>query len=152
MGSPLWNRPPCTPRMLQQEWHKGRLIQKKPLLKCLPADKVHYIVRCRDWRLTHSVTLALDVPKTGTLGSGEFNNRRLLAFQPPPSFQSLSERESSTSWSWIGRTAPWRSLLRNKTIRISRSTGMCIIHIGDPSIEKIRWPETKRNGCCYLLQ
>jgi len=28
-----------------------------------PADKVHYIVRFRDWRLTHSVTLALGVPK-----------------------------------------------------------------------------------------
>ncbi|CAK7323437.1 unnamed protein product [Dovyalis caffra] len=26
-------------------------------------DKVQYIVRFRDWRLTHSVTLALDVPK-----------------------------------------------------------------------------------------
>ena len=49
-----------------------------------PADKVHYIVRFRDWRLTHSVTLALDVPpKMGTIGSGEFKNRRLLAFQPP---------------------------------------------------------------------
>ena len=30
---------------------------------CNPADKVHYIVRFRDWRLTRSVTLALDVPK-----------------------------------------------------------------------------------------
>jgi len=41
--------------------------------------------------------------KMGTIGSGEFNNRRLLAFQPSFSFsfQSLSERESSTSWSWI---------------------------------------------------
>ena len=65
-----------------------------------PADKVHYIVRFRDWRLTHSVTLALDVPKMGTIGSGEFNNRRLLAFQPSFSFQDLSERESSTSSSW----------------------------------------------------
>ena len=68
-----------------------------------PTDKVHYIVRFRDWRLTHSVTLALDVPKIkkkmGTLGSGEFNNRRLLAFRPSFSFQGLSERESSTSWS-----------------------------------------------------
>lgn len=64
-----------------------------------PADKVHYIVRFRDWRLAHSVTLALGVPKMGTIGSGEFNNRRLLALQPPFSFQGLSERESSTSWS-----------------------------------------------------
>ena len=31
------------------------------------ADKVHYIVRFRDWRLTHSVTLALDVPKIDTI-------------------------------------------------------------------------------------
>ena len=64
-----------------------------------PADKVHYIVRFRDWGLTHSVTLALDVPKMGTIGSGEFNNRRPLAFQPSFSFQGLPERESSTSWS-----------------------------------------------------
>lgn len=80
--------------------HKGRLIQYKPLVKCPPrnpADKVHYIVRFRDWRLTHSVTLALDVPKMGTIGSGEFNNRRLVAFQLSFSFQDLSERESSTS-------------------------------------------------------
>lgn len=62
-----------------------------------PADKVHYIVRFRDWRLTHSVTLALDVPKMGTIGSGEFNNRRRVAFQLSFSFQDLSERESSTS-------------------------------------------------------
>jgi len=35
----------------------------------------------------------------GTIGSGEFNNRRLLAFQPSFSFsfQSLSERESDAS-------------------------------------------------------
>lgn len=64
-----------------------------------PVDKVHYIVRFRDWRLTHSVTLARGVPKTGTIGSGEFDTRCLLAFQPPFSFQGLSERESSTSWS-----------------------------------------------------
>lgn len=55
-----------------------------------PADKVNYIVRFRDWRLAHSVTLALDVPKMGTLGSGEFNSRRLLAFQPSFFFQDLS--------------------------------------------------------------
>ena len=71
-----------------------------------PADKVHYIVRFRDWRLTHSVTLALDVPKVGTIGSGEFDNRRLLALQPSFPFQGLSERESSTSWSceYLNRT------------------------------------------------
>lgn len=31
------------------------------------ADKVHYIARFRDWQLTHSATLALDVPKMGTI-------------------------------------------------------------------------------------
>lgn len=39
-----------------------------------PADKVHYIVRFRDWRLTHSVTLALDVPKTKLGLSGRVNS------------------------------------------------------------------------------
>lgn len=62
-------------------------------------QQINYIVRFRDWRLTHSVTLALYVPKMGTIGSDEFNNRHLLAFQPSFYFQGLSERESSTSWS-----------------------------------------------------
>jgi hypothetical protein len=31
----------------------------------------------------------------GTIGSGEFNNRRLLTFQPSFSFQGLSEREEN---------------------------------------------------------
>ena len=31
----------------------------------------------------------------GTIGSGEFNNRRLLALQPSFSFQGLPEREST---------------------------------------------------------
>ncbi|KAK7296856.1 hypothetical protein VNO77_49522 [Canavalia gladiata] len=35
-----------------------------------PADKAHYIVRFRDWRLTHSMTLAPDVPKMGAVLSG----------------------------------------------------------------------------------
>lgn len=35
--------------------------------------QINYIVRFRDWRLTHSVTLALYVPKMGTIGSDEFN-------------------------------------------------------------------------------
>lgn len=39
-----------------------------------PADKVHYTVRFRDWRLTHSVTLALDVPKTKLVLSGRVNS------------------------------------------------------------------------------
>ena len=94
-------RPAPTPEyMIQEESHKGRLIKtsgKIPTSTHNPADKVHYIVRFRDWRLTHSVTLALDVPKMGTIGSGDLDNRRLLAFQPSFSFQGLSERESSTS-------------------------------------------------------
>ena len=51
--------------MLQQESHKGRLETSGKMPARNPADKVHYIVRFRDWRLTHSVTLALDVPKMG---------------------------------------------------------------------------------------
>ena len=39
-----------------------------------PADKVHYIVSFRDWGLPHSVTLALDVPKMGTVLSGRVNS------------------------------------------------------------------------------
>jgi len=65
--------------MIQQESHKGRLIEtsgKIPTSTRNPADKVHYIVRFRDWRLTHSVTWALDVPKMGTIGSGELENRQ----------------------------------------------------------------------------
>jgi len=65
--------------MIQQESHKGRLIEtsgKIPTSTHNPTDKVHYIVRFRDWRLTHSVTLALDVPKMGTIGSGELENRQ----------------------------------------------------------------------------
>lgn len=99
MGSLLENRPPRTypppEYMLQQESHKGRLETSGKMTARNPADKVHYIVRFRDWRLTHSVTLALDAPKMGTVESGEFNNRRLPSF----AFQGLSERESSTSWS-----------------------------------------------------
>jgi hypothetical protein len=53
--------------------------------------QINYIAH---WRLTHSVTLALYVPKMGTIGSDEFNNRHLLAFQPSFYFQGLSERES----------------------------------------------------------
>jgi len=58
-----------------------------------PADKVHYIVRFRDWRLTHSVTLALDVPKMGTVLSGRVNSiidARWHSSLPSP-FKGLSE-------------------------------------------------------------
>lgn len=39
-----------------------------------PTDKVHYIVHFRDWRLTHSVTLALDVTKIKWVLSGRVNS------------------------------------------------------------------------------
>lgn len=58
-----------------------------------PADKVHYIVRFRDWLLTHSVTLALDVPKMGTVLSGRVNSiidARWHSSLPSP-FKGLSE-------------------------------------------------------------
>ncbi len=71
-------RPAPTPEyMIQQESHKGRLIETSGKIPTsTPTDKVHYIVRFRDWRLTHSVTLALDVTKMGTIGSGELENRQ----------------------------------------------------------------------------
>lgn len=60
-------RPAPTPRVYDSTGiAQGRLIEtsgKIPTSTRNPADKVHYIVRFRDWRLTHSVTLALDVPK-----------------------------------------------------------------------------------------
>lgn len=56
--------------MLQQESYKGRLETSGKMPARNPADKVHYIVCFRDWRFTHSVTLALDVPQMGTVGSG----------------------------------------------------------------------------------
>lgn len=89
--------------MIQQESHKGRLIEtsgKIPTSTRNPADKVHYIVRFRDWRLTHSVTLALDVPKMGTIGSGELENRQtsvVLAFQPSFSFVDIFALEQNNS-------------------------------------------------------
>lgn len=52
-----------------------------------PAKKVHYI---RDWRLTHSVTLALDVLK---MGSGELENRQTSVGIP------AYPKEDRTSWS-----------------------------------------------------
>ena len=111
---------------------------------------INYIVRFRDWRLTPS---ALYVPKMGTIGSDEFNNRHLIGI---PNFLLLSGpiRKRIQYFLVVNiwmRTAPWISLLRNKTIRISRSTGMCIIHIGGLSIEKIRRPETKRNVYLFYL-
>nr|QIB71948.1 hypothetical protein [Fagonia indica] len=44
------------------------------------------------------MNLAPDIPQNGyrTLGSGEFNNRRLLACQPSFSFQDLSEKRENS--------------------------------------------------------
>lgn len=64
-------------------------------------QQINYIVRFRDWRLTHSVTLALDVPKIGTIRSGEFNNRRLLAFQPSRGYLCFGTKQlelGSVNW------------------------------------------------------
>lgn len=72
---------------IPQESYRGGLIEtsgKMPTRN--PADQVHYIVRFRDWRLAHSVTFALDVPKIGTIGSGELESRQtslgISAFLP----------------------------------------------------------------------
>ena len=100
-----------------------------------PADKVHYIVRFRDWRLTHSVTLALDVPKTGTIGSGELENRQrsvgisaslLLSGPIRKRIQDLLVLNIR-----IGRTnrPPRISLLRNKTISIRLGQLECVLSI-----------------------
>lgn len=70
--------------MIQQESHRGGLIEtssKIPTSTRNPADKVHYIVRFRDWRLTRSVTLALD-PKW--VLSGRVNNRQTPVGIPAP--------------------------------------------------------------------
>ncbi|KAJ0048744.1 hypothetical protein Pint_15525 [Pistacia integerrima] len=67
------------------------------------------------------MTLALDVPKIGTIGLSEFNNSRLLAFQPCFSFWDLSERESNTaSWSWF--VSAVSKLVRSTLFTSFRST------------------------------
>ena len=79
-----------------------------------------------DWWLTHSVTLALDVPKTGTIGSGELENRQrsvgisaflLLSGPIRKRIQYLLVLNIR-----IGRTnrPPRISLLRNKTLQSNR--------------------------------
>lgn len=87
--------------MLQQESHKGGLETSGKMPARNPADKVHYIVQgLATYPFSDFGTGRSPPQKMGTIGSGEFNNRRLLAFQPSFfSFQGLSERESSTSWS-----------------------------------------------------
>ena len=79
-----------------------------------------------DWWLTHSVTLALDVPKTGTIGSGELENRQrsvgisaflLLSGPIRKRIQYLLVLNIR-----IGRTnrPPRISLVRNKTLQSNR--------------------------------
>ena len=88
-----------------------------------------------DWCLTHSVTLALDVPKTGTIGSGELENRQrsvgisaslLLSGPIRKRIQDLLVLNIR-----IGRTnrPPRISLLRNKTISIRLGQLECVLSI-----------------------
>jgi len=88
-----------------------------------------------DWWLTHSVTLALDVPKTGTIGSGELENRQrsvgisaslLLSGPIRKRIQDLLVLNIR-----IGRTnrPPRISLLRNKTISIRLGQLECVLSI-----------------------
>lgn len=51
--------------MLQQESHKGRLETSGKMPARNPADKVHYIVRFRDWRFIHSVTFGTGRSQNG---------------------------------------------------------------------------------------
>ena len=102
------------------------------------------------------MTLALDVPKMGTIGSGELNSIIDACWHsslPSPFRAYPKENPVPLGREYLNRTnrPPWISLLRNKTIRISRSTGMCIIHIGDLPIEKIHRPETKRKVYLFSL-
>lgn len=74
---------------IPQESYKGRLIETSGKMSTPnPADQVHYIVRFRDWRLAHSVTLALDITKIGTIGLGELESRQ--ASVGIPTFLPLS--------------------------------------------------------------
>lgn len=115
--------------MIQQESYKGRLIEtsgKMPTRN--PVDKVHYIVRFRDWRLAHSVTLALDVPKMGTLGSGELERVDRLGI-PSPFRAYPKENPVPLGREYLNRPnrPPWISLLRNKTIRLGQLE--CVLSI-----------------------
>ena len=97
-----------------------------------PADKVHYIVRFRDWRLTHSMTLAPDVPKMGTVLSGRVNS--IIDACWHSSLPSAYPKGKRIQYFLvvnigIGQTAPWISLLRNKTIRIRLGQLECVLSI-----------------------
>lgn len=121
--------------MIQQESYKGRLIEtsgKMPTRN--PADKVHYIVRFRDWRLAHSVTLALDVPKKGTIGSGELENKTDVCWHsslPSPFRAYPKENPVPLGREYLNRPnrPPWISLLRNKTMRIRLGQLECVLSV-----------------------
>ena len=99
-----------------------------------PADKVHYIVRFRDWRLTHSMTLAPDVPKMGTVLSGRVNSIIDACWHsslPSPFRAYPKENPVPLGREYLNRTnrPPWISLLRNKTIRIRLGQLECVLSI-----------------------
>ena len=112
-----------------------------------------------DWWLTHSVTLALDVPKTGTIGSGELENRQrsvgisaflLLSGPIRKRIQYLLVLNIR-----IGRTnrTPRISLLRNKTIRIRLAVNWNVYY---PYRGSFNWEdpstwETKRKVYLFYL-
>lgn len=113
-----------------------------------------------DWWLTHSVTLALDVPKTGTIGSGELENRQgsvgisaslLLSGPIRKRIQDLLVLNIR-----IGRTnrPPRISLLRNKTISIRLGQLECVLSIWEifQSRRSIDLRRRERANFLYLFQ
>ena len=112
----------------------------------------------RDWWLTHSVTLALDVP--GTIGSGELENRQrsvgisaslLLSGPIRKRIQDLLVLNIR-----IGRTnrPPRISLLRNKTISIRLGQLECVLSIWEifQSRRSIDLRRRERANFLYLFQ
>lgn len=120
---------------------------------CNPADKVHYIVRFRDWRLTRPVTLALDVVLSGRVNSiidACWHSSLPSPFRTYPKENPvllLLGRE------YLNRANRPVDIFpsEQKNSNYAWSTGMCIIHIGDLPIEKIHWPETKRRVYLFYL-
>lgn len=101
-----------------------------------PADKVHYIVRFRDWRLTHSMTLAPDVPKMGTVLSGRVNSIIDACWHsslPSPFRAYPKENSVLLGREYLNRTNRPVDIFASEqnNSNSARSTGMCIIHIGD---------------------
>lgn len=111
-----------------------------------------------DWSLTHSVTLALDVPKTGTIGSGELENRQgsvgisaslLLSGPIRKRIQDLLVLNIR-----IGRTnrPPRISLLRNKTISIRLGQLECVLSIWEIFQSSIDLRRRERADFLYLFR